>query len=659
VANESIYKLLEARTLSVRSFNVCQANNLLDLDSLLDYYLTHFDFRQLRGIGLKSNQELTDRCEQYMEAKNNEPDSLGTKAPEVAVTPQDAPLRLSSTQRQHLDHITLHHFQSLSRQARNYLNSHLDNQVNIDAVYRYFKIVQNSPNFWIANTSDKVGLEIAQFAAKLIQLYDDIATHGDFKIKQLQFESWLKYTFSLGKLAPSAIEKSYYEGPLKLFMLIDALINRIKFFSKIGTFIFQNRFGYYEGVPVKQLEDISHDFGLSRERVRQIASKVPENFVEKLVMLAKLPGSFDHLADYGWELGNDLFFVTPESAQAVSQAENVQFSQRFYTLFLWAQAKGSYQVFPLEINGEEYDFLVKSDLYEAFNFPAFLRDTGRLLRRKVRKIYFMNFEEYLRTYLKNEKDHLLLPRLKQLCRELLLAQYKGAVPFDADGNLSFENHLKGPILQAMVFQLLDSENRPMHANEIYDRLKDHPDYPIKGKIIGQYILDDKDSFIFFGRTSTYGLRKWEAQQKDMKGGTIRNIVEEYLAQWDSPKHISEITAYVQRYRPTTNEQNVIGNFKLAKNGKIQSFSNGFWGLFTKNYDPEWKQYKAPPPHIHNYILRYLAKNGEVPIEQLMSHFTQTYELAEIQVDAKLETMLQNGLLQISDEGMVRSSKAKA
>ena len=41
-------------------------------------------------------------------------------------------------------------------------------------------------------------------------------------------------------------------------------------------------------------------------------------------------------------------------------------------------------------------------------------------------------------------------------------------------------------------------------------------------------MQRKRGFISFGRTSTYGLKEWEEKEKDIRGGTIRDITEEFL-----------------------------------------------------------------------------------------------------------------------------------
>ena len=107
--------------------------------------------------------------------------------------------------------------------------------------------------------------------------------------------------------------------------------------------------------------------------------------------------------------------------------------------------------------------------------------------------------------------------------------------------------------------------------------------------------------IFFGRTSTYGLKRWEKENPLIKGGTIRDIVEEYLLKFEEPKHISEIIIYVNKFR-NTNERNIITNLLLDKSGRFIVYKDaGFIGLTIKNYDDNQLQFENVPANAISEI----------------------------------------------------------
>ena len=93
----------------------------------------------------------------------------------------------------------------------------------------------------------------------------------------------------------------------------------------------------------------------------------------------------------------------------------------------------------------------------------------------------------------------------------------------------------------------------------------------------------KERFVYFGRSSTYGLKKWENELDNFKGGTIRKIAHEYLNAYSSPKHISEISNYILKYRSNSTEYSILQNLKLEENGNFIFFINGYIGLSGKIY----------------------------------------------------------------------------
>jgi len=65
IKNLSLSELTQIEGLSVRSQNVCEWNDLIDINSILDYYRNNRNFLKLRNCGQKSNYELLTICEKY------------------------------------------------------------------------------------------------------------------------------------------------------------------------------------------------------------------------------------------------------------------------------------------------------------------------------------------------------------------------------------------------------------------------------------------------------------------------------------------------------------------------------------------------------------------------------------------------------------------
>jgi hypothetical protein len=97
----------------------------------------------------------------------------------------------------------------------------------------------------------------------------------------------------------------------------------------------------------------------------------------------------------------------------------------------------------------------------------------------------------------------------------------------------------------------------------------------------------QNGFVPMGRNSIFGLKVWESEFDNFKGGTIRNIVLEYLVKQKEPQHISKITSHVLIYRPKSNDRSILQNLKIDTSGSFLFFKKLYVGLSSKNYDESY------------------------------------------------------------------------
>jgi hypothetical protein len=72
IINLSLKELSEIEELSVRTKNICIYNDLLDLNSLLDYLLKNRNFQNIKNCGIKTHLQLLDICNRYGKNSNAE-----------------------------------------------------------------------------------------------------------------------------------------------------------------------------------------------------------------------------------------------------------------------------------------------------------------------------------------------------------------------------------------------------------------------------------------------------------------------------------------------------------------------------------------------------------------------------------------------------------
>ena len=100
------------------------------------------------------------------------------------------------------------------------------------------------------------------------------------------------------------------------------------------------------------------------------------------------------------------------------------------------------------------------------------------------------------------------------------------------------------------YEVLEEVSHPMTLTQIKDAInRKYPNLEFSELSLRANLTRQKDIFINFSRTSTYGLLKWETEKDNILGGSIGDIAERYLKRAQNPKHISEIFKYVFKYRP--------------------------------------------------------------------------------------------------------------
>ena len=139
-------------------------------------------------------------------------------------------------------------------------------------------------------------------------------------------------------------------------------------------------------------------------------------------------------------------------------------------------------------------------------------------------------------------------------------------------------------LYEYIYEILNERGKMKKVEEIYIEIKKkNPELNVSLVSVRSTLQKDKERFVYFGRSSTYGLKKWENELDNFKGGTIRKIAIEYLNAYSSPKHISEISKHILKYRSNSNEYSILQNLKLEENGVFIFFTNGYIGLSAKIY----------------------------------------------------------------------------
>ena len=566
--NISFEKFAANEDLSVRAYNVCYNASINTIQDLLNFYLKKKTFKKIRNCGTNTNIELILICKKYLNYKNSENN-----------------IKEQNNNEHNIDN----NYKNVIV-AKYYSIKQLDISNNIseraktvceNASFKYLgdilEYYHNNLSFKkLRNCGTKTNNELIKICENHVienkDSYKDI--NEEDLVNFLTFKDYVISNFRINPKEIELYEKSFFEKelPITKFLLLSAK----SIFSERDLFIFLYSINYINNSET--LESIGKKYNITRERVRQIKEKTYLYFIRKWQNLFnKLKFIKNYINSY-FNANNDLIIINDDFVININNKENVNFSTKFYSKIFSIVFREDFTL--IFNNNKSYSyFLIKKILFSQFNFKLFFKDIQKKLSKKIKKTYSLDFEGYLYKFLKNNNIE-LINNIKVICEKILLEESN--LTIDIDDNIVFYKKSRKQLFE-YAREILENEGKLLTVKEICNKIiEKYPNIKINTVTVRNSIRTDK-GFIYIGRSSTYGLKKWEEEFENIKGGTIRDIVEEFLLKYNKPKHISEIVEYINKYRNTT-EINVLTNLKLDKSSRFVFLKNRYVGLICKTYN---------------------------------------------------------------------------
>ena len=330
------------------------------------------------------------------------------------------------------------------------------------------------------------------------------------------------------------------------------------------------------------LVEVANNFGKTRERIRQIKTKLLKSLRDKLSFISK------HKNLFKFEINNSINIITVDESltNAINKKSGVTFSKYLISIILGAlhsekfsligdifKYTRSYRTKSYIKNIISSDgslkniYLIKNESFDLENFTTLLNNTTKKLSLKIEKDISISIQNYLNDYFEETSENLL-----EIVKSILINEYSEPVSRASwhyvpllieDNNIIIKRNT--PKLNfEFVVEALKHFNQPTHKDRIKEYIIDkYPNTKSTFSVSGAVLKED-EVFIFFGRQSVYGLKSWEIEGT-VKGGTIRDIVEEYLESYSEPREIKDIESEVLKWRPDSNAYSIISNLKLMNN----------------------------------------------------------------------------------------------
>lgn len=582
----TIEEIFKKKEISVRSYNVCYYNKLLTLNDIKEFYNKNKSFEKLKNCGRKTNEELIDICNKY---QNDYIEIQELKA--INEKPQAEITNLTRVQREVINSFIIINTNSLSTRSKNAISLYFDNNLKVK---NFIDKVLLSESFCVQKIKN-----VGNKCIPELKFYFSIIKDFIFEVSQTKDEKYLialknkfliQRTFNI-KFIPSEILESE-----SIFQLTDFLLNQNALFDKIQTVIVKLALKLFNNQKELTLDQIAEQVNLSRERVRQIRKLCLEDLFNKLHFISNF--NDDLFQKYSIDNESVHIEINSDIVDKINKSNNTNFSREFITYILSAYLRDSFSVVgnyedvlqPKYFNSRNRHnwnnfYLVKNELSLEFDFASFANDISNRLSDRIEESYWFNFKSFLSKFLTNNNID-ILDLLFPICENIINEEFE--IYLDLEENINFKRNTTRQVHE-YAFEALEHLGKPSKVKEIFEKVIElNPNYETEETKI-RISMKRKNGFVPLGRKSVFGLKKWESELENFKGGTIRDIVEEYLMQFAVPKHISDITEHVLKYRPKSNQYSILQNLKLDESGVYIFFKGSHIGLTTKKYESEFKK----------------------------------------------------------------------
>ena len=587
----TIDEIYRKKEISVRSYHVCKYNELNSISDLKKYYYKNKSFEKLHNCGRKSNKELIEIFNKY-------PDEyFENKKIEVK---EENPLKsiisnLTRVQREVINSFIFVNTNSLSVRSKNAISLHLKNNLKVK---NFVEKILLSESFNVQNIKN-VGAK----CVPEIEIYISIIKDFIFEVNQTRDEKYLialknkflmQRTFDI-PLVPNKILESE-----SIFQITEFLLNQNAFFDESQTNIVKRALKLFNNQKELTLDEIAEQVNLSRERVRQIRKLCLEDLFNKLLFISNF--NDDLFQKFSIDVESMYIDINTDILNKINQSNNTNFSREFITFILSAYLKDSFSIVgnyedvlqPKYFNSRNRHnwnnfYLVEKELFLEFDFTSFTNDISNRVSDRIEESYSFNFKSYLSKFLSNNNIN-FLDLLFPICEKIINEEFE--IYLDLEENINFKRNTTRQAHE-YAFEALEHLGKPSKVKEIFEKVIElHPNYDTEEVKI-RVSMKRKNGFVPIGRKSVFGLKKWERELENFKGGTIKDVVIDFLQNKSEPQHIEEILRFLSSYRKDKTAKNVLTNIKLDPSSRFLILNQNFIGLKSKEKQYSSKYFNLP------------------------------------------------------------------
>lgn len=378
-------------------------------------------------------------------------------------------------------------------------------------------------------------------------------------------------------------------GHLPMFYLLEQFFRRVLETNR-NFQIYNLRSPIFKNAESKTLDEIGEERNLTRERVRQIHMKYRKR-------LCEVEDAFKDKEDFSFakiiDNSNDWEYVIDDlrSCNCIDISmlcdycaqENHHFTDDFVLFIIGVVVRKDYLAigkpllpYPTKACDEWNNcYLIKKQLTDKFDLMRLFELMEEYEESNTEDLVASAREMILDTFLPAwiDYDSNVVEEVSDVVSNLLI-QELGLIPDD-----QFRFTIKGKKeenVADIIYDILKSNGDPLSCEEVFQSIDSIYPHKYKSPTSIKTVVGRDSRLCLVGGNNLIALIEWE----HVKLGSIRNIIVQYLEEFDEPQPIKEIVSYVQNHRDTSD--NSI-RATIGSGDQFVQFSGGYYGL-------SWKQY---------------------------------------------------------------------
>ncbi|WP_347174614.1 hypothetical protein [Polaribacter uvawellassae] len=582
----TIDEIFKKEEISARSYHVCKDSRLNSVKELKEYYYKRKSFIHLQNCGRKSNEELIEICNKYQGEHFENIETEIKKENSLKTIISD----LTRVQREVINSFILVNTNSLSVRSQNAILSYLNQNLKVKNFATKILIPNSFKLNKLKNVGSKSIRELDVYITIIKEYLIEVSQSEDEKkLISLKNKLLIQRTYSISKIPSEILETE------SIFIIANFLLNENAFFEKDRTDILKNALKVYLNQKELTLEEISKKVNLTSERVRQIRKFLVDSLFDQLLFLKNFNDDINQ--KYNIDTNLNQIIIEDNVFERINDINNVSFSKEFIFFILYTYISDSHkllgdiqdvllpQYFKVRNRHNWKNFyLIEKDIVKEIDFNAIANDIDNRISDKIIESYSFNFKSYLSRFLTNNNID-FLDLVFPIAENIINQEFE--LHLDLNENLIFKRNTKKQAHE-YAFEALEHLGKPSKVKEIFEKILElYPNYNTDEPKV-RVSMKRKNGFVPIGRKSVFGLKKWEKELDNFKGGTIRTISEEFLLNFNEPQHKKVIEKYVKQYRPKTNANSIYNNLYIDESNTFIFYENYYIGLTSKKYSNNFK-----------------------------------------------------------------------